>query len=79
MIRDDRPMMIMSFVNKYSGVHQGKYKIEGKYHVLNKNTVCFIFNLIRDSRSLSRVSFLQCKIEGKYHVLRVSQVDHITY
>eukprot|EP00397_Hematodinium_sp_SG-2012_P014243 GEMP01014474.1.p1 GENE.GEMP01014474.1~~GEMP01014474.1.p1 ORF type:complete len:601 (+),score=123.22 GEMP01014474.1:32-1804(+) len=33
LIRDDRPMLIMSFGTKYTGQHGSKYRIEGKYHI----------------------------------------------
>jgi len=33
MIRNDRPMLVMSFGTKYAGHHASKYRIEGKYHI----------------------------------------------
>lgn len=33
LIRDDRPMLIMSFGTKYHGPHASKYWIEAKYHI----------------------------------------------
>jgi len=33
LIRDDRPMLIMSFGTKYSGPHSSKYRIENKFHI----------------------------------------------
>jgi len=33
LIRDDRPMLIMSFGSKYTGPHASKYRIEAKYNI----------------------------------------------